>query len=232
MSRPWPPARPTAWSTCCPSRSATTTRARPTPRWMPLGLARDFGDQRRGDRRSERQLLDLAPMFPAGLSADVTGFSPDSVPLASVGALNLTARPWPSTPNDGDWVSTFRTGRLAGQHAPCRRHGIRAGLGSGSTSPVGRARPKDPDDYRGGFAAWAAPASPGRSSPARSRPPWPATPTSPPSTRPPLWQVGAPCSVRSPSGRARNDTLRTTTLADRAAAAVRGIPRGDRERID
>jgi hypothetical protein len=95
----------------------------------------------------------LAPMFPAGLSADVTGFSPDSVPLASVGALNPDGETVAFYSNDGDWVSTFRTGSSLVSTFPVDV--TASAQASARVDFAGRARTtQDPDDYRGGFAAW------------------------------------------------------------------------------
>jgi len=66
---------------------------------------RDFGDHGVAVIAAAGNSSTLAPMFPAGLSADVTGFAPDSVPLASVGALNPDGETVAFYSNDGDWVS-------------------------------------------------------------------------------------------------------------------------------
>lgn len=120
----------------------------------PLGaLLRDFGDHGVAVIAAAGNSSTLAPMFPAGLSADVTGFSPDSVPLASVGALNPDGETVAFYSNDGDWVSTFRTGSSLVSTFPVDV--TASAQASARVDFAGRARTtQDPDDYRGGFAAW------------------------------------------------------------------------------
>jgi subtilisin family serine protease len=120
----------------------------------PLGaLLADYGRYGVAVIAAAGNATTLAPMYPAGFAAQTTGFSPDRVPLASVGALNPDGSTVAYYSNAGTWVSTHRPGSSLVSTFPTD-----AGASAQASARVdfaGRTRStQDPDDFRSGFCTW------------------------------------------------------------------------------
>lgn len=121
----------------------------------PFGqLLADFGRHGVAVVAAAGNATTLAPMYPAGFASQATGFAPDQVPLASVGALNpdrvdgrllLQRRHVGDDPHrpGSSLVSCFPTDATASAQA------------SAHVDFAGRARStQDPDDFQSGFCTW------------------------------------------------------------------------------
>lgn len=120
----------------------------------PFGaLMREFGEWGVAVVAAAGNATTLAPMYPAAFASQVTGFSPDRVPLASVGALNPDGETVAYFSNAGSWVTTHRPGSSLVSTFPLDV--TAAAQPSARVEFHGRVRTTpDPDDFRSGFCTW------------------------------------------------------------------------------
>ena len=120
----------------------------------PFGqLLADFGRHGVAVVAAAGNATTLAPMYPAGFASQATGFAPDQVPLASVGALNPDGSTVAYYSNAGTWVTTHRPGSSLVSCFPT--DATASAQASAHVDFAGRARStQDPDDFQSGFCTW------------------------------------------------------------------------------